>query len=98
MDFSRQRSEDGDSGNGLVDPLVYRILKLKFECRQVPNVHLHAPGKRTRESSRWRHVHYSIAMECCDAAFHDSKDRVMYSDSCAYLIFPAISSVLFIVT
>jgi hypothetical protein len=33
-----------------------------------------------------------VAMECCDVAFHDSPDRVMYSDSCAYLVFLVLSS------
>jgi len=35
-----------------------------------------------------------VAMECCDVAFHDSPDRVMYSDSCAYLILPALASAI----
>jgi len=35
-------------------------------------------------------------MECCDAAFHDSKDTEVYSDICECHVFPAIPFVLFI--
>jgi hypothetical protein len=97
MDFSRQldvRMVIREKGWSI--HFVYRTLELKFENRQVP--YLNGPEQGPRESSRWRHVHYSIAMECCDAAFHDSKDRVMCSDSRTCLIFPAILSVLFIVS
>ena len=57
-----------DSGNGLVYSLVYRTLKLKFEYRQVPCVHLHARGKRTRqvESLAARSLfHRDGMLRCC---------------------------------
>jgi hypothetical protein len=98
MDFSRQRVSRVVCRKSEIDlcPLEIRVKVQESVNTEFGSPLMHsqaAPTARARVNSTTssrcqQHVGHiiepaSIAMECCDAAFHDSLDSVMYSESCA---------------